>query len=454
MKLKTRLLILAGCAAAFLVITPVLVFYALGYRVDFDNREIVSTGGIYVKAVQTGAEISIDARPSERTTYFTPSVFVQNLAPGMHAVSIKKDAYISYQKTLAVEKNEVTKLEDVVLFKEKPAFTLLRENVDYFSVAPDQATLLTAVLTKNTIEFELAGQNNGAPKTYSLAALNGKITGATWSADSKKALLTISTNHFLLDASGTQLSITPLPALKLAKQISFNPQNNAELFYIKDNNLHSMLAAAALIKNVLAYGADGNNLVVFSGDGFLYQATFAGVTNAKMTIETFTVKKNTAYKLSVVGAVVFLQQGENTFSLDAATKTLVPFIGSAHGFTLSPDREKIAFLTSDELFYSIIAEPSAGKISLGTVTAAMSDLWWFNNDYVIFKAGDRVIISEIDARGNVNVAPLPATISLQKTGGTAMEIELEHPSIFFSERDKKVYLLTQRTLAVSEKLAP
>ncbi len=454
MKLRTRLLILASCALVFLAATPLLVFYALGYRFDFINHEIISTGGIYVKAIPTGAEISIDTQPSERTTYFNPSIFVQNLVHGNHSVSIKKDAYISYQKTLPVKDSEVTKLEEVILFKESPAFSLAKNNVDYFSLAPDQITLLTAIITKNTIEFEVGAQNNRPAKTYSLAAVHGKIASITWSNDSKKALVTLSGSYFLLDILADTLAITPLPALKQVRQVSFNPDNSTELFFIKDKNLYSSLAAAPLVKNIATYATTGNNLVVFSYDGFLYQTTLLGVTSTKLTNQAFTIQKTANYSLVVLDDMVFLKQGDSTFSLDRANNMFVPFFEQVQGLKLSPDQEKITFFTPHEIFYTILKEPVAGKISLGNVTATISEVHWFNNDYVIFTAEDSVIISEIDARGNVNVAPLPKTISVIDTTGTTLNIEIKNPTIFFSDRDKKVYLLTERTLVISEKLVP
>ncbi len=118
---KTRSLILLGCAAVFFIITPYIVLYSLGYRVDFTHAKIVATGGMYVRALPQGVTIAIDSK-SSTTGLFSSSFFVQNLLPGPHSVSITKDGYFDYHKNLPVQGQAVTKLEHVVLFKKNILF--------------------------------------------------------------------------------------------------------------------------------------------------------------------------------------------------------------------------------------------------------------------------------------------------------------------------------------------
>src|SRR2546422_234816 len=108
MKRKTRLIILLICVVLFLVIAPYIVLYSLGYRVDFAHYKITATGGIYVRVYPTGANVTIDNATKETTSYFYSSVFVQNLTPGIHQVSVAKEGYYDYAKSLTVAENEVT----------------------------------------------------------------------------------------------------------------------------------------------------------------------------------------------------------------------------------------------------------------------------------------------------------------------------------------------------------
>src|SRR3990167_8145557 len=122
---KIRLIILAVCVLLFIIITPYVVLYSLGYRIDFENKKIVTTGGIYVRVLPQGSEVLIDSKINNKTGLFSNSVFVQNLLPKQHMVLIKKDGYHEYQKNLEVKENEVTKLENVILFKKNTIFEVL-----------------------------------------------------------------------------------------------------------------------------------------------------------------------------------------------------------------------------------------------------------------------------------------------------------------------------------------
>ncbi|MDP2741110.1 MAG: hypothetical protein Q8O66_00260, partial [bacterium] len=125
---KTRLIVLLVCGLFFLVITPSIVLYSLGYRFDFEQKKIMATGGVYLKVWPQPAEVFIDSKLSGKTNMFSGSVFVQNLLPKQHNILIKKEGHFSYQKTLDIKEKEVVKLEHVILFKENILFELLKND--------------------------------------------------------------------------------------------------------------------------------------------------------------------------------------------------------------------------------------------------------------------------------------------------------------------------------------
>ena len=91
------------------------------------------------------------------------------------------------------------------------------------------------------------------------------------------------------------------------------------------------------------------------------------------------------------------------------------------------------------------------KILLSKSTNVIDELYWLNNDYLIFKSKDEIIISEIDARGNVNTITLPKISLLTEE---LKNSEFKPEQIFWNEQDKKLYILAENNLLVSEKLLP
>jgi hypothetical protein len=193
---KTRLIILLVCVTCFFTITPVLVFYAMGERFDFKKMRIVATGGIYARFFPAADLITIDSKISQKPGFLAQvqgqgSVFVQSLLPQEHTISITKDGYYDYFKTLPVREKEVTKLENVLLIKKSILFPSLSSEIDFFSLATNNQNIITLTNnTKNiTLKYSPVSGNNPI-QTLSIAQI-GKIIGVKWSNDSSKALIEI-----------------------------------------------------------------------------------------------------------------------------------------------------------------------------------------------------------------------------------------------------------------------
>ncbi len=460
---KTRLIILIVCAIIFFIMTPYMVLYSLGYRVDFKKLKIVVTGGIYIKALPQEVNISIDSKINDKTGILSYSIFEQNLLPGKHNISVKKDGYYDYQKNLDVKENEVTKLEHVILFKEKIPFILLENDIDYFSMAPDENSLLEAKIDDKKISFALLNVSSQQKKSFSLPFKNAAITDLKWSSDSKKALLNIKNNYFILDFSSQAINITPLPFLIEAKEVFLNPrsenpapqilatsQNSNEIFFIKNKNLYSNKKNLPIIKNVITYQITNNSITWLSYDGFLYNSDITGKIISKITLRVFSVKKNSLYNITIISAITFLREDESLFLLNQKSKIFENFYSPAQNIKTSPDGQKISYHNDHEILLSYLNSDNLDKIFLNRFSEKISDCYWLNDDYLIFNLGNKVVISETDYRGNVNTVSLQETMSLAD-GKTVI---IENPKIYFNQQDKKLYILTGGKLLNSEKLIP
>ena len=156
MSKRVRFIILLICVALFLSITPVIIGYSLGYRIDFEQKRIVATGGIYLRVWPSPADVYVDLKLKEKTSLITNSIFTQNLLPKNHLISVKKEGYFDYQKTLPVKESKVTKLEHITLFKKQVAFRpLTSASTSPFLNMPK----LPTALSKTATIFDIS-QNN------------------------------------------------------------------------------------------------------------------------------------------------------------------------------------------------------------------------------------------------------------------------------------------------------
>lgn len=96
----------------FVLSLPVFFLYATGYRFSLsENSSFVSTGGIYVAAERTGAEIYIDSELVRETRVFRRAFYAQSLVPGTHRVHVQKEDHHTWVKELPVYPHLVTEAQ-------------------------------------------------------------------------------------------------------------------------------------------------------------------------------------------------------------------------------------------------------------------------------------------------------------------------------------------------------
>lgn len=360
---KTRLIILLFCVACFFVVAPILVAYSMGFRFDFEKMKITATGGIYVRTFPAAGQITIDSNISEKPGMFANSIFVQSLLPKNHTVSIKKTGYYDYSKILAVQENQVTKLENVLLFK------------------------------KN-IQFEATADKTQSPF--------------------------ISQEKFII--------------------------KNNNLYYsnvLENNGITASQKLVPVFKNLIAFTISNNNILWLGTDGFLYKSDLSTLSAvpSRLTLSPLKIIKKGSYKIITDANNIFVNNNSSLLFFNGKTNNLDNFYSSVTDAKISPDGKNIAFFNSDKIYlHSFLDTPLGTGKKFAEIFSGnkIADLQWLNNDYIIFTSGDKIIISEIDYRGNINAITLSQTAT----------------SIFFNSQTGKLYALSDNSLLVSEKLTP
>ena len=130
----------------FLILTPAIIFYALGYSLDLEKRTIVATGGIYLKSMPSGADIYIDNKSSGKTTKF-----IKHLLPKIYDLKITKTDFYPWEKKLTVEAELVAKATNILLIPSNPKISLkATESEEYLSfINPDKEELY--YISKNNL---------------------------------------------------------------------------------------------------------------------------------------------------------------------------------------------------------------------------------------------------------------------------------------------------------------
>lgn len=381
MKKKIRLIILSVCAICFFVIAPMLVFYSMGYRFDFKKMQLTETGGIYVRSFPSADQIIIDSKIIKKPGLFANDVFVQSLIPEEHTVLVTKNNYYDYSKAVLVEQKEVTKLENILLFKKNILFNL----------------------------------SNG------VAISSGKVQSP------------------------------------FINQDKYNIKNNS-LYYsnaTQNSDISAAKKAIPVLKKVVAFSLQGNNILWLATDGFIYKSDISGLTpsTTKITAGALKISKTGTYKIINDDKNIFVNNNGDLLFLNTKTNVLDKFYSPVKDATIaqSQDGANIVYYNDNNIYISLIPTtglPTIKKNILYKSPEKIGDCVWLNSSYIIFTAGNKIIISEIDYRGEINSITLPQTITISP----AQIINLVTPQIFFDQKTGQLYILTNKTLIISEKL--
>lgn len=469
MSKKIRLIIVIACFALFFCTTPYIILYSLGYNINFKTGKIMATGGIYVRANPSGTEVLVDSKINQKSSFFSNSIFIQDLTPKIHSVLVHKDGYIDYQKNIQVKEKEVAKIENITLFKNNISFNNIDNNVDYFLISPNYNSAFV-VKTDNKITNLKIINLITPPITESTTVWptkNVKILEAEWSNDMYKILIKTTTGYFIFKTPGIDNGvISPLPFLAESREINFNPQNSNELFFIKNKNLLSYSFPAEtkaievptkiILKNVLDYTISDNRIIWYSLNGIIYSTDISGITPQGQedavaygpftdNFKNFNSSKN--YKLIATSKNIFFNYEDKLYFENSETVSFSGYLNKVNDLKISPDDQNTFYINDSEIWldhsnysYEQLNNKTPGKILLNKFYENISQAFWLNNNYLIFKADNKIKISEIDNRENINIIDLPG--------------DYPNANIYFNPQDKRVYVLTGNTLIASDRLLP
>ncbi len=193
MSLTTRRILYIFFIILFLIITPMVIFYAAGYKFNLSGVKFQRTGTFIFDTKPKGAKIFINGQPqqtffkkyySQEKSFIKTPAKIKNLLPGEYNIKFELDNYWSWQKKLFIYPGASTYAEDVYLFKKNLPILLLPDKINNSQLSPDKNKL--AILTDKQITI-LNLTNEEQIKLPFINRLS--TTTYAWAPSSKKLLL-------------------------------------------------------------------------------------------------------------------------------------------------------------------------------------------------------------------------------------------------------------------------
>lgn len=426
MNLKSRKLLFLFCFFLFVIIAPFSILYSQGYRIDLESNgiKITQTGGLFLRIQPKEAEIYLNSKLRKKTDFLFASALIENLIPKKYDVLVKKQGYHSWYKQLEIEEKKVTAIENILLIPENPEFEIVATNVNDFYAIPNSKKLIVKeindygwALKLYDIDKKIKSHLIEEKEIYSKGAnlLNLKI-----SLNSKNILLEIGMKeqikNFVIKIDEGASSLTEDKTLKDL------PENIATCEFLEEKN----------------YCLDNN--------GNLFESNKNFEEEAKLSENPFPVQLEREYILETQGNLIFLKSDEKLYLFNYELKTFELFIEHYKGIKLSPNSERLVYFSEHEVWIMFLTDQKSqpykkagDKIFLMRLSDKINDINWLNSDYIILSNDNKILVSEIDERNNVNIVDLA---------------DFNNHKAFFNQSDKKLYLLSNNNIYQSIKLIP
>ncbi|MGB9743141.1 MAG: hypothetical protein ACPLW9_00245 [Minisyncoccales bacterium] len=419
---KTRRLIFLTCFFLFVLITPVLILYSQGYRFDFQNKKLTQTGGLFLRVVPKRVDVYLNKKLWQKTDFFFGSVLIKNLLPKEYNIEIKKEGYHSWEKTLKIEKEKVTEAKNIILFPEDINFQILAEPVNGVWFSPSQKYLLIKQIDETGWSLKLLDKKTKSllVKEGDLSSQGADLVNLEFSENEQKIYLTIKVKdkikHFSLEKIDTPPPIISeiIPAQKTQPE------------------------------NAIAYQSVNNDEYYLDKLGYLFK------NKQKLNLTPFPIETETSsVELQVFSDSIFLKQSGHLFKFNNELKKFESVASDINFLKVSPDNKKLLLASNNELwllFLDELTEPikktKGEKLFLARLINKITDVYWLNDYYLTFMAGDQIKIIEIDERDKFNLIDLFEIKKLPFTGSET--------KIFWNPDNKKIYLWTKETLFISD----
>ncbi|MEK7520032.1 MAG: PEGA domain-containing protein [Patescibacteria group bacterium] len=448
LSLRRRRIYFAITTAVFLVVTPVLIAYSLGYRLT--DGIVTKTGGIFIHAEPRGVTITIDDTISKQTgaLLLAQGKLISGLSPGEHTVRVEKEGYFSWEKNLVVEEGLVTEARAITLPPRAVHERIVAENARDFVFSDSQA--LIAFAFENSIG--ILDTTNGEEITITL---DPKERIGTIAFGTGEDYLIV--ESFLKNITRKRLvnvvtkAFTDIQESETEKFVKVRQYSGAQPQLIALSAQHALLTADINSQQEPRMTAQNVGAFELFGDVVVYATTEPTVFYEKnlITDETTQLTQDplsgigvsTTILRSPAGHIAFLNSANELYLYDTEQKVFERVADHVVAAVFSDDSKKLLWHNKNEVYVrylrTILIQPrhTQGDMELLTrFSKPITGISWFSfdNEHVLFAAEGQLKFTELDGRDRRNTYDIAETITPLK--------------MRYNSYDDALYLLDDTTL--------
>jgi len=411
MSLKIRWLISIIFILCFILVTPLIILYAAGYKLNPANISFQKTGMFILDTAPRGAKIFINNKPQQnlfkkisarQPSAITTPAKIKNLLPGKYDIKLELAGYWPWQKKLSIFPGAATYAEDIFLFKQNLPILIYGTSTTGALLSPNR-TRLAILSASQLILFDL----NNEQKQSAAGQIN--LPKLSWSADSQKIISadTIFNANNLSD----KINLDSLARLGATK---FFWANN-KIYYQLQNTINTYNPTTKLSQTIINGQKIDNYLVK---DDYLYLISnlkqFTALNIFKISSNEFLGNINLPLSLNynfinIDQKIINLydQNQQLLYLIDPQAALLSPTIKTIANikYTYWINDTKLLYANDWEIWLNDLT--NSQKILITRISASIKGLAWHpSNNYIIYWTDKTINTIELDEREKRNTTEL------------------------------------------------
>lgn len=142
MTLMQRRLFMSFFIVLFMMVAPVVVLFAKGYRFNLENGIFIYSGSVTIKSWPRDIEIYLDGERQTNKHYnvLNDAYTINGIKPGTYSLACKKEGYTAWRKQIDVHSGVSTEFWNVLLFPKeniRESNTFQASNIEQFFLLPE-----------------------------------------------------------------------------------------------------------------------------------------------------------------------------------------------------------------------------------------------------------------------------------------------------------------------------
>jgi hypothetical protein len=418
--------------ALFFIITPLIIFYSLGYRFNSQRGIFVFTGSLSIKSNPLNVEIYIDQELKNGSLNRINSTYhVGGLKPGDHLIEVKAEGYNTWSKKITVNSGTSTEFWNILLAKNDYARTNYpSDGIDKFFFDPGKKLIAythndTGNLTVSVLDLS----NDESSDIFSsdeYTFTSDKKENIEWSPQSKKIIIPVEKegkkNYFLVDVKTKEIiDLKDIANTEDISKVRWDKDNKNFIYYISDGDIYYINSLnpeekKIVAKNVASYDLSSGYVYYFQlPSGIVYRTNYNGVDEPEqMTTSAPEKMSDPDYQITVYDPIriALLNKSGDLYihNLGVIKDYFKNLSSGISEIQFSDDGKKMLYWSDSEICVYFLrdweVQPWRNENDQKEVIRFSEKIdniqWEKDYEHVVFSVGNKIKTSEIDSRSQNN----------------------------------------------------